>query len=121
MGRRRRRARHSDRAPREAQREPATVEPKRPVKTEQRRREKYEQDRRRLVRRRAVVGALGFIPLLAALFPVPFGPLDFIGVPPRDGWLLVWAALFGSFLGLTIRLVLERRRFERGAANGRAA
>ena len=44
-----------------------------------------------------------------------------VGISPRDGWLLVWAALFGSFLGLTIRLVLERRRFERAAANGRPA
>jgi len=43
------------------------------------------------------------------------------GRGPRDGWLLVWAALFGSFLGLTIRLVLERRKFERGAADGRPA
>jgi hypothetical protein len=126
VGRRRRHARRAEReterrAGREARPEPVAVEEKRSAKVEQRRREKYEQDRRRLVRRRTVIGAIGFVPLLASLFNVPFGPLDFLGMSPRDGWLLVWAALFGSFLGLTIRLVLERRRFERGAASGRTS
>jgi len=82
---------------------------------------KYAEDRKRLERRRTIAGMLAVIPLAAWALPLPFGPLDFLGVPPRDGWLLVWAALFGSFLGLTIRLVLERRKFERGAADGRPA
>lgn len=90
-------------------------------KAEERRIAKYAVDRKRLERRRTIVGLLAFIPLGAWAAQLPFGPLDFLGVPPRDGWLLVWAALFGSFLGLTIRLVLERRRFKRGAANGRPA
>jgi hypothetical protein len=96
-------------------------EPKRVVKAEERRKAKYFEDRKRLGRRRNVVGFLGLIPLAAWAVPLPFGPLDFIGVPARDGWLLVWAALFGSFLGLTIRLVLERRKFERGAPIERPA
>jgi hypothetical protein len=96
-------------------------EPKRVVKAEERRKTKYSEDRRRLERRRNVVGFLAIIPLGAWAVQLPFGPLDFVGVPARDGWLLVWAALFGSFLGLTIRLVLERRKFERGAANERPA
>jgi hypothetical protein len=95
--------------------------PKRADKAEERRRAKYTGDRKRLERRRTIVGLLALIPLGAWAVQLPFGPLDFIGVPPRDGWLLVWAALFGSFLGITIRLVLERRKFERGAANGRSA
>jgi hypothetical protein len=37
---------------------------------------------------------------------------------PQEWWLAIWAALFGSFLGITIRLVLQRRKFERGAASG---
>lgn len=91
------------------------------MKAEERRRAKYAEDRKRLERRRAVVGLLALLPLAAWAVPLPFGPLDFLGLPPRDGWLLVWAALFGSFLGLTIRLVLERRRFERAAATERPA
>lgn len=96
------------------------AEPKK-VKAEERRRAKYAEDRRRLERRRTVAGLLALIPLGAWALQLPFGPLDFLGVPPRDGWLLIWAALFGSFLGLTIRLVLERRKFERGAATERPA
>jgi hypothetical protein len=95
--------------------------PKRADKADERRRAKYAEDRKRLERRRTIVGLLALLPLAAWAGQLPFGPLDFIGVPPRDGWLLIWAALFGSFLGLTIRLILERRRFERAAANGRPA
>ena len=88
---------------------------------DERRREKYAQDRKRLERRRTIIGVLALIPLAAWAAQLPFSPLGFIGLPPRDAWLLIWAALFGSFLGLTIRLILERRRFERAAANGRPA
>jgi hypothetical protein len=97
------------------------AEPKRAAKAEERRRAKYVDDRKRLERRRTIAGLLALIPLGAWALQLPFGPLDFLGIPPRDGWLLIWAALFGSFLGLTIRLVLERRKFERGAADGRPA
>jgi hypothetical protein len=117
VGRKRRRERRADRDT-DA---PARAEPKRLVKAEERRIAKYSEDRKRLERRRNVIGLLGLIPLAAWALQAPVGPLDFIGIPARDGWLLIWAALFGSFLGLTIRLVLERRRFERGAANERPA
>ena len=90
-------------------------------RVDERRRAKYAADRKRLGRRRTIVGMLALIPLAAWAAQLPFGPLDFIGVPPRDGWLLIWAALFGSFLGLNIRLILERRIFERAAGNGRPA
>jgi hypothetical protein len=124
VGRKRRRERRADRGADASTRAPIAEAPKRADKAdkaEERRRAKYSEDRKRLERRRTVVGLLALIPLGAWAAQVPFGPLDFLGVPPRDGWLLVWAALFGSFLGLTIRLVLERRRFQRGAANGRPA
>lgn len=114
MGKRRRRERRAERAAHVARAESAET-PKRVDKVEERRRAKYAEDRKRLERRRTIAGLLALIPLAAWALQLPFGPLDFFGVPPRDGWLLVWAALFGSFLGLTIRLVLERRRFERGA------
>jgi hypothetical protein len=121
VGRKRRRERRADRAAHAPALTETAALPKRAVKEEERRRAKYAEDRKRLERRRTIAGMLAVIPLAAWALQLPFGPLDFLGVPPRDGWLLVWAALFGSFLGLTIRLVLERRRFERGAANGRPA
>jgi hypothetical protein len=115
VGKRRRRARRADRDAQRAEPAQTAETPKRVDKVEERRRAKYAEDRKRLERRRTIAGLLALIPLAAWALQLPFGPLDFFGVPPRDGWLLVWAALFGSFLGLTIRLVLERRRFERGA------
>ena len=121
MGRRRERR---ERRAREAQANPrasGAEAPKRADKAEASRRAKYAEDRRRLTRRRTVIGLLAFVPLAAWAFRVPFSPLEFFGVPAQSGWLLIWAALFGSFLGLTIRLILERRRFERAAANGRPA
>ncbi|HKY49654.1 MAG TPA: hypothetical protein VJP45_00205, partial [Candidatus Limnocylindria bacterium] len=108
MGRRRRRERRAGRGAQLTDRAPAAEAPKRVDKAEERRRAKYAHDRKRLERRRTIAGALAVIPLAAWALQLPFGPLDFLGVPARDGWLLVWAALFGSFLGLTIRLVLER-------------
>jgi len=121
VGRKRRRERRGDRTAHAAARAPAVERPPRVDKAEERRRAKYVEDRKRTERRRTVIGVLALIPLGAWALQLPFGPLDFIGIPPRDGWLLVWAALFGSFLGLTIRLVLERRRFERAAATERPA
>lgn len=75
----------------------------------------------RLGRRRTIVGLLGFIPLGASLVCGSGTALEVLCVLPQSWWLLIWAALFGSFLGLTIRLVLERRRFERGTQGGRTA
>jgi len=83
----------------------------RPEKAEEKRKAQFADAQRKLDRRRNIIGALVLIPLAAVLLNVPFGPLDVFGIPPREGWLLVWAMLFGSFLGLTIRIVLERRKF----------
>jgi hypothetical protein len=79
------------------------------------RRAAFDAQQRKLGRRRTVVGMLGFIPLVASLVCGTGTPLDVLCLIPREYWLLIWAALFGSFLGLTIRLILERRRFERGS------
>jgi hypothetical protein len=121
VGRKRRRERRADRDARVPAHAQTAERPKRVVKAEEQRRAKYTEDRRKLERRRMIIGLLGLVPLSAWALQLPFGPLDFIGIPARDGWLLLWAALFGSFLGLTIRLVLERRKFERGAASERPA
>lgn len=65
----------------------------------------------RVRRTRSLVGLIGFLPLVAALFPV--GPLALL---PREIWLGIWAAIFGTFLGLTVRMWRERRAFARAAA-----
>ena len=81
---------------------------------QEKRRAAFAAQQRRLARRRTTIGALGFVPLVASLGCGAGTFLDALCVVPREVWLLIWAALFGSFLGLTIRLIRERRRFERG-------
>lgn len=88
---------------------------KRSVRAEEKRRADFAAGQRKLARRRTFVGLLGFVPLGASLVCGTGTPLDALCVVPREAWLLIWAALFGSFLGLTIRLVLERRKFEKAA------
>ncbi len=85
-----------------------------------RRRAEYDRLAARLRRRRTIVGALGIVPLAMSLGCTSVD-LAFLCVVPRDILLLAWLAFFGTYIGLTIRLVLERRRFERGEANGRSA
>jgi hypothetical protein len=89
---------------------------KRDKRSQEKRRESFEADQRSLRRRRTFIGALGFVPL-AGTFGCGAG-MQLLCQIPQEWWLAVWAALFGSFLGITIRLVLQRRKFERGAASG---
>lgn len=65
----------------------------------------------RIRRTRSLVGLVGFVPLLASLFPI--GPLALV---PREIYLGIWAAVFGTFLGLTVRMWRERRAFQRAGA-----
>jgi hypothetical protein len=85
-------------------------------RAEEKRRESFEASQLSLRRRRTFIGALGFIPIAGAL-GCGVG-LQVLCQVPQEWWLAIWAALFGSFLGITIRLFLERRRFLRGAASG---
>lgn len=63
----------------------------------------------RLGRLRTWVGALGFVPLGAALACTgTTGALPFCAIP-REWYLAVWAAIFGTFVGLTVRMFRERR------------
>ena len=94
-------------------------EEKRASRAGEKRREAFASQQRSLNRRRTIVGALGFIPLAGALGCN--GGIALFCAVPQEIWLAIWAALFGSFLGITIRLVLERRKFQRGAASGRSA
>lgn len=95
---------------------------KRPGREQQKVRAAFEASQKRTAKRRTVIGALGFIPLAATLIPCgAAGPLDVLCQIPREAWLVAWAAVFGSFLGLTIRLILERRRYARGTWRQRSA
>ncbi|MGH2379420.1 MAG: hypothetical protein ACRDGT_13235 [Candidatus Limnocylindria bacterium] len=113
-GRRRRR----ERRPRhvEAERGPAHGSSERAgAKAESRRREAFELRMARLRRIRTVVGALGFVPLVASLLAA--SGVEILGVVPREIYLGIWAAIFGTFLGLTVRMWRERRAFKRGASS----
>lgn len=64
----------------------------------------------RLRRIRTIIGFFGFAPLLVSVFC--FGPFCEL---PREVYLGLWAAIFGTFIGLTVRMWRERRAFERAA------
>ena len=98
-----------------AEHRPAQPE-RREKRSEDKRRETFETGQKSLRRRRTFIGALGFIPLGGAL-GCGMG-VQLLCQVPQEWWLAVWAALFGSFLGITIRLFLERRKFRRGVASG---
>lgn len=84
---------------------------------EARRRERYLATTTRLRRLRVGILGAGFVPLAGVVGCGTFGIAVACAVP-RDWYFAVWAAVVGSILGLTIRLVLERRRFERGTDAG---
>jgi hypothetical protein len=111
MARRRRRRDRRD----AAEHRPARP-PKREQRADEKRRESFEASQLSLRRRRTFIGALGFIPLAGAL-GCGTG-VQLLCQVPQEWWLAIWAALFGSFLGITIRLALERRKFQRGATSG---
>lgn len=94
---------------------------KRADRDAEKRRLAFNAGQRRLARRRTFIGMLGFVPLGASLGCGVGPPLDVLCAISPEGWLLIWAGLIGSFLGLTIRLIRERRRFERGTQGGRTA
>ena len=71
----------------------------------------------RIRRWRTIVGALAAIPLGGSL-SCEWGLLQLACTVSREIYLGLWAAIFGAFLGLTIRLVLERRRFEQRSRAG---
>ncbi|GAC1457255.1 MAG: hypothetical protein NVSMB8_04760 [Candidatus Limnocylindrales bacterium] len=72
----------------------------------------------RLRRLRLGILAVGFVPLAGIVGCGTFGIPLFCAVP-RDWYFGIWAAVVGSIVGLTIRLVLERRRFEHRTVVGR--
>lgn len=111
MARRRRRRERRD----GSEHRPAKPD-KREKRSEDKRRDAFEADQKSLRRRRTFIGALGFVPLGGALGCVAGQQL--LCQVPQEWWFAIWAALFGSFLGITIRLFLEDRKFRRGVASG---
>jgi hypothetical protein len=107
-----RRRRRRERRERPEQR--AECAEKRGTRGEDKRREAFEAERMSLVKRRRFVGALAFIPLIGNL-GCGFGLTPACAVP-TEWWLAIFAALFGSYLGITLRLFLDRRRFARESA-----
>lgn len=63
----------------------------------------------RLKRYRTVAGFLGLVPLVGS-FACDAGVLALC--VPWSWYMAVWAAVFGAFIGLSIRLIRERRQFE---------
>ncbi len=101
-------------------RDAAEHRPAKPERAEKRsddkRRATFEAEQASLRRRRRFVGALAFIPLLGT-FGCGVGILPLCQVP-GEWWWAAFAAIFGSYLGINLRLFLERRRFQRGVAGG---
>jgi hypothetical protein len=109
VARRRRRRERRDRPEQRTQR----VE-KRATRGDDKRREAFEAERTSLVKRRRFIGALAFLPLIGNL-ACGFGITPACAIP-TEWWLAIFAALFGSYLGITLRLFLDRRRFARESA-----
>lgn len=85
-----------------------------PAKEKARRDAEFVAGQKRVSRLRTWVGALGFLPLIASLAcSSTTGALPFCAIP-REWYLAMWAGIFGTFVGLTIRLYRGRRRYERG-------
>jgi len=110
VARRRRRRERRERPEQRAQRPE-----KRESREDEKRREAFEAERSSLVKRRRFVGALAFLPLIGNL-GCAFGLTPACAVP-TEWWLAIFAALFGSYLGITLRLFLDRRRFVRESAS----
>lgn len=70
---------------------------------------------RRIKKWRTVALFMGLVPLVG-LATCDWGLL--IACIPREIYLGIWAAIVGAVIGLSIRLVLERRRFEQQSPSG---
>lgn len=80
-------------------------------RVERKLRQEKERELRRLARQRTVVGALAFVPLLAAL-SCTWGIAAFWCAVDPSVFLIAFSALGGLYLGGTIRFIRERRALE---------
>lgn len=70
---------------------------------------------RRIKKWRTAALFIGLVPLVGSA-TCDWGLL--IACIPREVYLGIWAAIVGAVVGLSIRLVLERRRFEQESPPG---
>lgn len=103
-----RRATHPERPARPAHGE------RRAAKDAERRLAEFLAGQARIAKRRNVVALLALPILLLTLgcgsLPIP---IPFACDLPREALLLVFSAIFGGYLGMTIRMFLDRRRYAR--------
>lgn len=89
---------------------------KAPVKkAEQHRRAEFEARQERIKRLRGIVSLAAVVPLVASL-ACGYTNVPGVCAVPREIYLGIWAAVFGTFLGLTFRMWRDRRNFEKSAA-----
>ena len=67
-----------------------------------------------LRRTRTIVGAAGFLPLVASFLSL--SGVEILRIVPVDTYLALWAGIFGVFIGLSIWMWWERRSFTRRAS-----
>ena len=82
---------------------------KRAQPREQRQLAEWRSRETRLKRYRTAAGFLGLVPLVGS-FGCDAGVALFC--VPWSWYMGLWAAVFGAFIGLSIRLIRERRQFE---------
>lgn len=113
-GRRRRR----ERRPRRVETDRSSAHPtgeRAGARAEARRREEALRVRLAQLRRmRTIVGAAGFLPLVASFLSL--SGVEIFQVLSVDTYLALWALIFGIFIGLTVWMWWERRTFARGAS-----
>ncbi|MSQ36695.1 MAG: hypothetical protein EXR61_00070 [Chloroflexi bacterium] len=85
---------------------------RRAAKEAERRLAKHVTGQARIVRRRNII-ALFALPILALTLGCPALPVPVACDVPREVMLLAFSAIFGGYLGLSIRLFLDRRRYLR--------
>lgn len=115
MGKRKRRERRRQHAETRGAAPHDGAPPRRAAVAEAKRQAAYIASTKRLMRMRTIVGALGFVPLTMSLLCLGLLVPAFCAIP-REIYLGVWSALFGLFLGLTIRMYRDRRKFQRETA-----
>ncbi len=101
-----RRATHPERPPRPPHGE------RRLAKDAERRHVEFLAGQARIAKRRNVVALLA-LPILLLTLPCGTVPIPLPCDLPREALLLVFSAIFGGYLGMTIRMFLDRRRYAR--------
>lgn len=82
------------------------------AKDAERRHTEFQAGQARIAKRRNVVALLA-LPILLLTLPCGSVPIPLPCDLPREALFLVFSAIFGGYLGMTIRMFLDRRRYAR--------